>query len=200
MAKDNISIYNLALFHVGHSQKVISPTEKTTERRHCETVYDPYRIALLTMAKWSFATITETLTLTGNSAIGYEYEYKYPSGCLKALEIARGSAKNDKIPFKTAAVKNATTGKPERVIWTNEPNASLIYIFDVEDVAMFTPLFNLTLAHYMGVPIARVLAQSSRTATEMFQLAQYYFNQAVLSGEVEAEDFDLPEPDWITDR
>ena len=200
MATDKTDIYNLGLIHVGHTKRVTSPTEKTTERRHCEALYDPYREALLTMAKWSFATVTETLTLTGNSPTGYDYEYIYPANCLKALEIEKSAATLPPIPFKTGAIINATTGKPQRVIRTNEQSASLVYVYDVEDVKLFTPLFNLTLAHYMGTTLSRLLSKSTKTPTEMFQLAQYYFNQAILSGEVEAEDFELPEPEWITDR
>ena len=199
MATEKTDVYNLGLIHIGHTKRVTSPTEKTTERRNCEAVYDPYRKALLTMAKWGFGTVSQTLTLTGNTPTGYDYEYVYPTGCLKALEIARASAQLPKIPFKAGSIIDSD-GDHQRVIWTNKEDASLIFIYDVEDVKMFTPLFNLTLAHYMGVTLSRLMAKSTKTPTEMFQLAQYYYNQAIISGEVEAEDFELPEPDWITDR
>lgn len=201
MAQDKLDIWNLGLISVGHSKKVVSPTEKTTERRHCESLYDPYRKALLTMNKWAFATITQPLTATSNTPpTGWAYEYVYPNGCLKAVEIHRASASLPEIPFKKGAVYDEATSTHQLVIWTNEPDASLVWIRDVDDPKFFTPLFDLTLAHYMGITLSRLLSKSTKTPQEMFQAAQYYQNEAVIAGEVEGDDFEYPEPDWITDR
>lgn len=201
MTGDVTDVYNLALISVGHTKRVLSPTEKTTERRHCETLYDPYRKALLTMNKWSFATITAPLTLTTDTPpTGWAYEYKYPQGCLKAIEINKGSGTVPDIPYKAGATYNESSGVHQRVIWTNQEQASLVYVRDVTNPSFFTPLFSLTLAHYMGITLSRLLSKSTRTPTEMFQLAGYYMAEAVRSGEVEGDDLDYPEPDWISDR
>lgn len=199
MAQSKLDIWNFSLAQIGHTKRVVSPTEKTAERRRCEESYDFYRKALLTMAKWNFATVVETLTPTANTPTGWTYEYVYPSGCLKAIEIAKASAQLDPIPYKAGSVYDASTGA-QRVIWTDEYQAKLVYVRNVTDTTMYTPLFEMTLAHLMGVPLARMIPKSTKLPTEMFQLAQFYFDEAVRAGEVEATDAELPEPEWITNR
>lgn len=197
MATDKTELYNISLFNIGHSRKVSSPTEETTERRNCESVYESSKRALLTMANWSFAKAIVSLSLTGFTPKGWAYEYHYPQGCIKAIEIARDSSLQKEIPYQTALRYDAATGAENRVIWTDEPLAQLIFIRNVESPTVFTPLFDMTLACFMGIPLSRVMSKNSRTPAEMTQLFQYYLSEAIRSGEVEAQDKPEQDADWI---
>jgi len=200
MATDKVEIYNQALFNIGHAKRVISPTENTTERLNCEAVYEPRKRALLAMAKWSFAKTEVALSLTGFTPTGWEYEYFYPQGCLKALEIARASVQEKPIPFQTALRYDDTTGQETRVVWTNEAEASLLFLRNVQSPTVFTPSFDTALASFMSVDLSRVMTKSSKTPSEMFQLFQFHFQQAVLAGEAEAVEEPQPDAEWISNR
>ena len=197
MATNKTDIYNLALFHIGHSTRVQSPTEPTTERRNCEAVYETAKRALLTMANWSFAKAITALSLTGNTPKGWAYEYYYPQGCIKALEIARDSDRQKEIPFQTALRYDESTGAETRVIWTDEAGAQLLFMRDVQNPTVFTPPFDMTLSYFMGIPLARVMAKNTRTPGEMSQLFQFHLSEAIRSGEAEAQDKPEQDADWI---
>lgn len=197
MATDKTEIYNLSLFHIGHTRRVESPTENSTERRNCEAVYNSAKRSLLTMANWSFAKTIVNLSLTGFTPKGWAYEYHYPQGCIKALEIARDSDAQKEIPFQTALRYNDETGAETRVIWTDEANAQLLFVRNVQSPTVFTPLFDLTLAYYMGIPLSRVMAKNTRVAGEMTQLFQFHLSEAIRAGEAEAQDKPEQDADWI---
>lgn len=200
MATSKLEIYNQALFNIGHTKGVVSPSENTAERLNCEAVYEPRKRALIGMAKWGFAKTEETLSLTGFTPTGWLYEYYYPQQCVKALEIARSSLKAKRIPFQTALRYDASTGAESRVIWTNQAGASLLYLRDVQSPTVFTPNFETCLSFFMAPDLARVMAKNSKSPSEMFQLFQFHFQQAILAGEAEAIDEEEQEPEWITDR
>lgn len=201
MVMTKIDICNQALLGVGHSRKIVTATEDTPEKNQTFRVYEPARRSLLQMGRWGFATDVVTLVDTGNTPIGWDYEYVYPMGTLKALEIARASSDQDPIPYKTASTLDATTGAQRRVIWTNEAQASLLRIRDVQLSSMFTPLFDQCLACLMGVMgLARTIAKSENAVKESWQALNYWYGQAVQQGEVEAEDIPTPDAPWITDR
>jgi len=200
MATTNVDIYNLSLFYIGHSRRIESPTESTTENRNCTAIYEQSKRALLTMADWSFAKTSEFLSLTGHSATGWGNEYYYPQGCIKALEIARSSQEQDVIPFQTALRYDQISGEESRVIWTDESSAELVFLRDVLSPAMFTPKFIDTLAYYMGIPLARVMAKNTKTPADMTQMFQYNLSEAIRSGEAEAQDKKELDAEWIRER
>lgn len=200
MATSKVEIFNLMLFNIGHARRIESPTESTTENRNCTAIYEQSKRALLTMADWSFAKTTVALSLTGYTPKGWAYEYYYPQGCIKALEIARESREQDPIPYQTALRYNDETGSETRVIWTDEANAELLHLRDVQSPAVFTPKFVDTLTHYAGILLARVMSKNRSTVQEMIELFQFHFNQAITSGEAEAQDKPELDAEWVRDR
>lgn len=200
MATSKLDIYNQALFNIGHTKRVQSPTETSAERQNCEAIYEPRKRTLIGMAKWGFAKTQATLSLTGRTPTGWNYEYYYPQGCVKALEIARSSLREKRIPFQTGLYYNETDGSESKVILTNAAGASLWFLRDVQNVAVFPPNFETALSFFMSPDLARVMSKNSKTSSEMFQLFQYHFNQAIMAGEAEAIDEKEADAEWITDR
>lgn len=202
MVMTKLEIFNTCLKGVGHSRRIVSPTENTVEAQHCRDVYDGCRRSLLQMGRWSFAVDTVTLADTGVTPTGWDYQYGYPQYTLKALEIARANANDPMIPFKAASVFDDATQAQSRVIWTNEYQAKLVRIRDVQLTSMFTPLFDQSLAALMAAEgIAAALAKRRDTAIKAaYDRFNFWFGQAVEQGEVEAEDVDEKDAPWITDR
>jgi len=152
------------------------------------------------MANWGFAKTEVALSLTGKTPTGWAYEYYYPQGCLKAIEIARASREQDPIPFQRALRYNAATGAEDAVIWTNEADASLIFIRDVQNVKVMTTKFIDALSHYMGIDLARVMAKQKQVVDDMKSLFTYHLAEAIRMGEAEAEDEQELDAEWIRDR
>lgn len=200
MAISKLDIYNQALFNIGHTKRVQSLTEDSAERRNCEAIYEPRKRSLIAMARWGFAKTETVLSLTGRTPTGWDYEYYYPQGCLKALEIPRSNVRQKKIPFQTALYHNETTGAESKVIWTNYPQASLLFLRDVQNPVIFTPNFETCLSYFMAPDLSRVMSKNTKGPSEMFQLFQFHLQQAIIAGEAEAVDEDEPEAEWITDR
>lgn len=197
MATNKLELYNLGLTNVSHTKKVQTLTEDSTERRYCEQVYEPSKKAVLAMAKWGFAKRSVALSLTGNDVVGWDYEYYYPNGCVKALEIIKSTLREKRIPYMTASTFDALTSAESRVIWTNQAQASLLYIGNVQNTNMFTPLFDMAVSHHMGITLGRLLSKNSKVPTEMFQMTQYYLAEAIRQNEAEALDEDEPNATWI---
>ena len=197
MAATKLDLYNYALFNIGHTRRVDSPTENSIERQNCEAIYEQKKQSLLSMANWGFAKTAVALSLTGNTPIGWAYEYHYPSGCLKAIEIARASREIEPISFQRALRYTEATAAEEPVLWTNEPQAQLIHIRNVVSPTVFTPQFTDTLAHYMGIDLARVMAKQKGVVDDMKSLFQYHLGEAIRMGEAEAQDEKEMDADWI---
>jgi hypothetical protein len=200
MANTKVDVYNLTLFNIGHTRRVASPTEDSIERQNCEAIYEQKKQSLLAMANWGFAKTEVALSLTGETPTGWAYEYYYPQGCLKAIEIARASREQDPIPFQRALRYNAATGAEDAVIWTNEADASLIFIRDVQNVKVMTTKFIDALSHYMGIDLARVMAKQKQVVDDMKSLFTYHLAEAIRMGEAEAEDEQELDAEWIRDR
>lgn len=200
MSTSKNDIFNLSIFQIGHTKTIFDPDENSPEAAHCRKIYDQHRRAILSMAKWSFAKTVTPLALTANTPNGWSYEYQYPSGCLKALEIAKTNPYDAPIPFQAGSTYDSVNNVNNRVIWTNWEGASLVHIRDLEDTTKFTPMFVQTLANRMSSDLARVLAKKDTLAGQMFQMYQLSFNDAVRMGEVEAEDVPQNDAAWILDR
>ena len=197
MARTQLDCYNTALFNIGHTRRVNSPNETSIERQNCETIFEQKKQSLLSMANWGFAKTVTALSLTGYTPIGWEYEYYYPANCLRAIEISRSSKFDDKIPFQRAARYDSDTGKESAVIWTNQKDASLIHIRDIQNFDIFTPQFFDTLCAYMGIDLARVMAKQKQVVEDMKAQFSYHISEAVRMGEVEATDEPEMDANWI---
>ena len=196
-------IFNAMLFEVGHTKRVNNANEQTPEALNCSYCYDRHRRTLLSMGRWKFAKVERTLVLTGNTPpTGFAYEYAYPADCLTALEISRATKLDPKIPFTVGSIyvpgENGATEK--RVIWTNEALAKLWMIRNVENTAMFSATFAQTLISRGAADLAMVFPKDRKIAADKMQQFQFFWNQAIDTGEIEADDEPERSPDWITDR
>lgn len=196
-------LYNAMLFEVGHTKRVNNANEQTPEALNCGYCFDRHRRTLLSMGRWKFAKVERKLTQTGNTPpTGWAYEYNYPTDCLTALEISRAAKTDQKIPFTVGAIyipgENGATEK--RVIWTNQPDALMWFIRNVENTTMFSATFAQTLVSRCAADLALVFTKDSKLSNTKLQQFQFYWNQAVDTGEIEAEDEPEQAPDWIIDR
>jgi len=195
-----VDIYNRAWFEIGHTRKVNAITDGTPEANDCNTIYDGDREQLLSRGRWGFAKDVFTLALTLRTPKGWAFEYYYPLTCLTALEIARDNVRDKKIPFQVGSYYDAATNVEKKVIWTNHEFASLVGIRNIKNPLMFSPMFTAALVSTMAAKLSLTKAKDTKLSAQKMKEAMYYFSEAVRVGEVEAEDEETQDPNWITDR
>lgn len=160
-----IDIVNLALARLGQSS-IASLTEGSEEAAKANAVWEGALLTTLQACRWGFNTNRQRLALQEIAPEGYPYQYRYaaPSGMLQPYEIVRPLMVGEVIPF---IFENGS-------IYTNEPDAVLIYGERSEKVSSFPPSFQDALAWRICGDMAMALTQRpdmARTAEDMFQKA-----------------------------
>lgn len=195
---NKVDIFNRTLIKSQVTFKVNDPNENTPEARDCASIYDPKREALLELADWSFARTKYTLSLTGAAAPGWEYEYHYPQGVRVIRGIVRATKYDPKIPFTTGSTYNEVTNAQSRVIWTDQPGAAILATRDVKLPSLFPGLFVEALTSLMAAEYSAIRAKDYKLSQKNMQEFQWWMNQAITAGELEAQDVEEPVADWIT--
>lgn len=158
-----VQICNMALSHIGSEARVssISPPDGSVEAGHCAMFYDLARTELLEPGNWAFSLKRATLAEVTNPSTAWAYAYAKPSNCLRALRILRPSIG---ITAFTQGPHTDDRGTAPfdiegDVIFTNEPDAVLVYVQDVTDStkfpASFTSALSYLLASYLAGPIIK---------------------------------------------
>lgn len=162
-----VQLCNMALSHIGASARVasISPPDGSVEAGHCATFYDLARTTLIEPSNWRFTLARKTLSLlTTNPSEIWAYAYALPSDCLSPRRILRPVDgltvfTQDEVQFAPTDRGGATFDVEGDTLYTNEPEAALLYVRDVTDTNKFTPSFasalSFMLAGYLAGPIVK---------------------------------------------
>ena len=84
---DLVSIWNLALGHVGEATQVVDPDESTAVARACRRFWDQSRDAVLAEFPWMFARRLVTLVSYATPPDPWPYAYLAPSDLLTVLSV-----------------------------------------------------------------------------------------------------------------
>lgn len=146
-------ICNMALSHIGSEAAVssISPPDGSVEAGLCATFYDLARTEMLEPGTWAFAIKRATIAPATNASTAWLYCYQKPSDCLRPLRVL-GAATDDDETSSPFIVEG-------ELIYTDEPEALLVYTRDMTDSTKFTPSFvsalSFQLASYLAGPIVK---------------------------------------------
>lgn len=160
-----VKICNMALSHVGSDARVssIDPPDGSVEAGHCADFFDTARAELLEPGTWRFALKRADIAQTTNLSDAWAYAYALPSDCLRALRVLRAGAgltvfSDERLPAPTDR-DGADFDVEGETLYTNEAEATLLYVRDVTDTAKFTPSFtsalSYLLASYLAGPIVK---------------------------------------------
>lgn len=164
-----VQICNMALSHIGSHATIssISPPDGSVEAGHCATFYDQARTELIDTGNWRFALSRSTLApLATNLSDTWLYSYSLPSDCMSPKRILRKGAgltvfnQDTTVYFHEANDDDGADFLVEGdVLYTNEPEATLVYARDVTDTTKFNPSFttvlSFMLASYLAGPIVK---------------------------------------------
>lgn len=154
-------ICNMALSHIGSEARVssISPPDGSVEAGHCATFYDLARTEMLEPGSWSFSLKRATLAQVTNLSTAWAYAYVRPADCLRALRVLRpGSTltvfNQDELNYSPNDQDSANFDIEGEVLYSNEPEAVLVYVRDVTDSTKFTPTFVSALGYLLAAYVA----------------------------------------------
>ena len=175
MAKDNVSIANLALSRIGISAKIASFDERSKEAIEINAVFDEVRERVLSAAPWPFARKVATLQKTGSTPYRFAYRYAYPADCLKIRKLlpeypAGQSPEGFRTWLRTTPIRYEleTDSTGQLTICTDEDIASVEYTLRITDPtrydAKFTGAFAWALATEISLPLAKTLDFSKNAA------------------------------------
>lgn len=176
-----VQICNMALSHIGSDARVssISPPDGSVEAGYCATFYDQARTELLEPGTWAFALARASLAQVANLSDLWLYAYTLPSDCLRARRILRLGADitvftQDEYQYQTDDNDSSTFEIEGSVLYTNAPNAVLVYTRDLIDTTRFTPsfttAFSYLLSSYLAGPILKG-SEGTKTGDAMRQRA-----------------------------
>lgn len=197
-----VDICNVALSHLGARAQVsaIDPPDGTVEAGYCARFYPLARREVLEAGNFSFAKKRVQLAEVTNASEVWTYAYAKPSDCIRPLRVLQlryisSASLALAYPFgwdyTTADWRWVDDLFTERgssffevegdVIYTNEPEAVLLYKRDVTDTSKISPLgvsaIGMVLAGYLAGPIikgldgARVGAQWREQGFSMMRMA-----------------------------
>lgn len=162
-----VQLCNMALSHIGSDARVssISPPDGSVEAGYCAAFYDQARTELLEPGNWNFSLKRASLAQVTNDSDAWAYAYAKPAGCLRALRIPRPTVGltvftiDQHLDPHTDDRDSAQFDIAGEVIYSNQPNAELVFVHDVTDTTKFTPSFNAALsfllAGYLSGPILK---------------------------------------------
>lgn len=202
MATTAVQISNLALTNLGISTLIAELNEASNEARICNLWYEQTRDTVLQDFPWPFATRRVTLAeLSDTPATDWDYVYAYPTDCLLARAIVlQGIRKprNDlRIEFEIAY--NGT----QRVIYTDQIAAELIYTAKVTDPTQFDPLFVMAMSWALAAAIAPALVgqiAGQSVASNMREIYQQMLGQAAAAAMREGFEGVEPECELLSVR
>lgn len=161
-----VQICNMALSHIGSEARVssISPPDGSVEAGHCATFFDAARTEMLEPGNWNFSLTRASLAPVEIVGSQWLFGYALPSDCMRALRILRPGEvvtvfTQDDVQYSPDDNSTASFEIEGGVLYTNEPEAVLVYVRDITDPSKFTPSFvsalSYLLASYLAGPIIK---------------------------------------------
>lgn len=163
----------------------IDPPDGSIEAGHCARFYPLVRRSMIEIGPCLFALKRAELAEVANASDAWTYAYALPADCIKPLRVLRAV----EFPYVNSSIYeiNRVLLQYEQgdagggaytiegqVLYTNEPEAVLIYRRDITDTTKFTPTTVLGLGALLGSFLAGPIVKG----TDGVRLGQALANQA----------------------
>lgn len=206
-----VQICNMALSHIGSEARVssISPPDGSVEAGHCATFYDQARTEMLEPGNWAFALKRQLLAQVTNTSNAWAYAYTKPADCQRALRILRPSVAvtvftQDRIAYPHTDDRDSAPFDVEgEVLYSNEPDAVLVYTRDVTDTTKFPASFVSALSYLLAAYVAGPIVKGNegvRVGDAMRQRAQALADLSATSSANASSADNVPQPTLLAVR
>lgn len=219
-----LTIWNLALSHLGDDATVDSPNEQSVVAELCRQFYATARDTTLELHPWNFATRRGPLALlTEQPFRAWAYAYAMPADALSVWQVGRDqvSVLTDhtgaalRLPETTFDV--AASGEAEdfeievredgtTIILSNVAEAFGRWTRRVEDSTKFSPSFRMALSYLLASQLAGPILKGDAGRAESRRLLQEFRAWLNTAGTSDANQHRAVrvrqnhEPDWMRAR
>lgn len=198
MARDYVTVANLATGYIGDDDLISAPDEQSKPARTVAAVWDEVRKFVLSKNEWTFArrgiSLAARPATAANPVIGYDYAFPLPVDYRRLIQIIEPIACRSRYLVAADAA-----GKREILVNTAGPLV-IRYIRDVEDPALwsdgFTEAFVFRLAWQICDRLSGDKARK-RDAGDQFRMA---LRQAGGANAKEDPPRELDRGDWVRSR
>jgi hypothetical protein len=201
----------MALSHIGSEARVssISPPDGSVEAGHCATFYDQARTEMLEPGNWAFALKRQLLAQVTNTSNAWAYAYTKPADCQRALRILRPSVAvtvftQDRIAYPHTDDRDSAPFDVEgEVLYSNEPDAVLVYTRDVTDTTKFPASFVSALSYLLAAYVAGPIVKGNegvRVGDAMRERAQALADLSATSSANASSADNVPQPTLLAVR
>jgi hypothetical protein len=201
----------MALSHIGSEARVssISPPDGSVEAGHCATFYDQARTEMLEPGNWAFALKRQLLAQVTNTSNAWAYAYTKPADCQRALRILRPSVAvtvftQDRIAYPHTDDRDSAPFDVEgEVLYSNEPDAVLVYTRDVTDTTKFPASFVSALSYLLAAYVAGPIVKGNegvRVGDAMRERAQALADLSATSSANASSADNAPQPTLLAVR
>lgn len=176
---NQVEICNIALLRLGHDRTIADLDEQSAEAGFLRAFWDSARRATLRAFNWNFALKTVALAELSETSDEWDHVYALPAKCLRALELVNVSSKapENRLPYEIRG----------RKVYTDQTEAVLKYVEDLEDENLFDSEFVDALAYRLAAEMAGPLTQDRARRADMFQLYRVQISEAQAADASEQE-------------
>ena len=209
MAKDDVSICNIALGRIGVTKKIasLSPPDRTLEAIELANVYEEVRDRVLSAIRWPFARMTAALQKTGDTPYKWLYRYEYPNDCLDIRAIyppqeAGSFAQSIRLEAATNPVRYEL-GLDENdalTICTDQDLAVIEYTARVTNPRQFNASFASALAWAIASEVALPLAKTIEHSEKAAKMYEKEIREAAAKALNEEKREDPPDSEFVIAR
>lgn len=148
-----VDVYNLVAARIGvFDAPILAVTEASKIAQLCTMFYASMVDYVLAEFPWKFAERRVALASLGTPPTNWAYRYAYPSDCVTARYITLPGSRNPRatqqIPFQIGS--DGTS----REIYTDMPDAELVYTARITDMNLWGPIAVSALAYRLAAEVA----------------------------------------------
>ena len=205
-----VEICNMAMARIGVSSFISSLNEATNEARVCKLFFEPMRDFALRDGLWNFARKQQALADAGAPPEQWAFKYILPDDCLKARFILMPGSPvlpgTYEVPGQTVFVTDTRVryelgnDAGQKVLYTNQPEAVLVYTARVTDTTLFDPAFVSALSYLIASEIAMPLSVQPNVAKQARDAYQLTISTAAAHSMNEGYEGVPPESEFTTIR
>ncbi|MEI0850054.1 hypothetical protein [Pseudomonas aeruginosa] len=204
-----VDICNMALSHIGNSERINALDEASAQAEQCSLFFESCVDEVLRAIPWGFATaFVDLAEVTINPDTEYPYCYAMPVDCLLARRIVNSvwpvgyypfpcDYQLPQIPPIQFRVINGSSG---RLISTTVSPAKLEYTTKLSTPEIFDPIFVSALSWKLAAKVAPALSRDANIAQVCEQQYQYEIRNAGAASFNEAQRGPQPESSFISVR
>jgi hypothetical protein len=201
----------MALSHIGSDARVssITPPDGSAEAGYCAAFYDQARTEMLEPGTWSFALKRSNPAEVVNESEAWAYAYAKPSDALRVLRVLRPSVavtvftQDQQVYPHTDDRDGAPFDTEGQVIYTNTPDATIVYTRDITDSTKFTASFNAALSYLLASYLAGPIIKGTdglRLANAMREQAMSLADLSATSSANASSADNMPQPNLLAVR